>query len=105
LVSHARATRGLRRPSLDARNWRPNRPPSKGKEKQVLKNEKRAQPGALLARRTRTVKQCSFDARSEGQPGYSLMEQEVWAGIYGKLIAGWTAGFGVYSDGLNRTKY
>ena len=27
LVSCARATRGLRRPSLDARSWRPNRPP------------------------------------------------------------------------------
>jgi len=25
-------------------------------------------PGALLARRTRTVKLCSFDARSKGQP-------------------------------------
>jgi hypothetical protein len=25
-------------------------------------------PGALLARRTRTVKRCSFDARSKGQP-------------------------------------
>ncbi len=25
-------------------------------------------PGALLARRTRTVKLCSFDARSQGQP-------------------------------------
>ena len=28
----------------------------------------REQPGALLARRTRTMKLCSFDARSEGQP-------------------------------------
>ena len=25
-------------------------------------------PGALLARRTRTIKLCSFDARSKGQP-------------------------------------
>ncbi|MEP6889421.1 MAG: hypothetical protein ABI955_01845, partial [Nitrospirota bacterium] len=25
-------------------------------------------PGALLARRTRTMKLCSFDARSKGQP-------------------------------------
>ena len=25
-------------------------------------------PGALLARRTRTMKRCSFDARSKGQP-------------------------------------
>jgi hypothetical protein len=28
----------------------------------------RERPGALLARRTRTVKLCSFDARSKGQP-------------------------------------
>jgi len=28
----------------------------------------RKQPGALLARRTRTMKRCSFDARSKGQP-------------------------------------
>jgi hypothetical protein len=25
-------------------------------------------PGALLARRTRTIGMCSFDARSQGQP-------------------------------------
>jgi hypothetical protein len=25
-------------------------------------------PGALLARRTRTLRRCSFDARSKGQP-------------------------------------
>src|SRR5207253_5424300 len=42
----ARATRGLRR---------------MGRER----------PGALLARRTRTMKLCSFDARSEGQSGCS----------------------------------
>jgi hypothetical protein len=47
LVSFARGTRALRR---------------MGRER----------PGALLARRTRTVKLCSFDARSKGQPGYSL---------------------------------
>jgi hypothetical protein len=29
-------------------------------------------PGALLARRTRTVNLCSFDARSEGQSGDSF---------------------------------
>jgi hypothetical protein len=28
----------------------------------------RERPGALLARRTRTMKRCSFDARSKGQP-------------------------------------
>ena len=34
----------------------------------------RERPGALLARRTRTVKRCSFDARSEGQSGCSPKE-------------------------------
>jgi hypothetical protein len=29
----------------------------------------------LLARRTRTMKRCSFDARSEGQSGHSLMRE------------------------------
>jgi hypothetical protein len=33
-----------------------------------LKKDEREQPGALLARRTRTMKLCSFDARSEVQP-------------------------------------
>ena len=28
----------------------------------------RERPGALLARRTRTIKRCSSDARSKGQP-------------------------------------
>jgi hypothetical protein len=32
LTSFARATRGLRRPSLDARSRRPNRPPSCGEK-------------------------------------------------------------------------
>ncbi len=29
---------------------------------------RRERPGALLARRTRTIRMCSFDARSKGQP-------------------------------------
>ena len=49
MVSCARATRGLRR---------------MGGER----------PGALLARRTRTMKLCSFDARSERQSGHSLLK-------------------------------
>ena len=35
----------------------------------------RVRPGALLARRTRTVKLCSFDARNKGQSGYSLVAE------------------------------
>jgi len=38
-----------------------------------LRRMGRERPGALLARRTRTVKRCSFDARSKGQPDYSLV--------------------------------
>ena len=43
MIFCARATRGLRKM---VREW----------------------PGALLARRTRTIRMCSFDARSKGQP-------------------------------------
>ena len=34
----------------------------------VVPREGRERPGAFLARRTRTMKRCSFDARSERQP-------------------------------------
>jgi len=34
-------------------------------------------PGALLAHRTRTMKRCSSDARSKGQP-WPLLLGEVW---------------------------
>ena len=37
-----------------------------------LRRMERERAGALLARRTCTMKQCSFYARSEGQPGYSF---------------------------------
>jgi hypothetical protein len=33
-----------------------------------LRRMRRERPGALLARRTRTFRKCSFDARSKGQP-------------------------------------
>src|SRR6185503_11400927 len=36
--------------------------------------ERGERPGALLARRTRTFRKCSFDARSKGQPGHSPKE-------------------------------
>jgi hypothetical protein len=38
---------------------------------------RREQPGALLARRTRTIRMCSFDARSKGQPR-PLPLREAW---------------------------
>jgi hypothetical protein len=34
--------------------------------------ERGERPGALLARRTRTIRMCSFDARSKGQPATPL---------------------------------
>ena len=40
-----------------------------------LRRMGRERPSALLARRTRTVKLCSFDARSEGQSGDSLLKK------------------------------
>ena len=85
MVSCARATRGLRRPSLGlmarlgvpvggpgekvARSGRPNRPPSKEKERQARKygnGRKMAAPVILSARGTPTMKRWSFDARSGG---------------------------------------
>src|SRR5262245_39070235 len=61
--SCARATRGLGRPSLDARSRRSIRPhPCRGNKQAWMNGEP---PGVLLARRTRTIKRCSSDARSE----------------------------------------
>ena len=74
--------RGIRRPSpgLMARpgvpvggrvrkraQWKINQPPSL-KRTSELGRKRRECPGALLARRTRTIGMCSFDARSKGQP-------------------------------------
>jgi hypothetical protein len=66
IIFCARATRGLRRPSLDARSRRPIRPILEETTSELGK--KREWPGALLARGTRTIGMCSFDARSRGQP-------------------------------------
>ena len=41
-----------------------------------LRRMGRERPGALLFRRTRTVKLCSFDARSKGQTGSSLLRKQ-----------------------------
>ena len=56
---------------------------------------RRERPGALLARRTRTVKRCSFDARSKGQPR-PLPLREVygveglaWANGTSRRASGW----------------
>ena len=41
-------------------------------------------PGALLARRTRTIRMCSFDARSKGQPWplpYGEVERVGWPSL------------------------
>ena len=42
-----------------------------------LRRMRRERPGALLARRTRTIRMCSFDARSKGQ-SWPLPWIEVW---------------------------
>jgi len=83
----ARATRGLRRPSpgLTARLGVPvggrvrklravedQSAPIPEEITSELGRMGREQPGALLARGTPTMKLWSFDARSKGQPGYSL---------------------------------
>jgi len=42
----------------------------------------------LLARRTRTIRMCSFDARSEGQPSRSLSsERQNWMAAVGPTRA------------------
>src|SRR5689334_23298573 len=46
--------------------------------------ERGERPGALLARRTRIFRKCSFDARSKGQPGHSPKEGH-------RKIEGWKA--------------
>jgi hypothetical protein len=43
----------------------------------------------LLARRTRTMKQCSFDARSKEQSAYSLGEVEESEGPYWGKDTSW----------------
>jgi hypothetical protein len=67
LVSCARATRGLGRPSLDARNGRPIRPPSRREGQQARKEGIGSYQTILLARRGRTIKMWSLDARSKEQ--------------------------------------
>src|SRR6266849_1772219 len=88
--SIARATRGLRRPSLDARSlaqpcYLPEeirRPPEREEKRDLrrappvelrctkLGGDKKRKPmgGRPCARRTRTMKQCSSDARTMGHP-------------------------------------
>ena len=56
----------------------------------------RERPGALLARRTRTVKLCSFDARSKGQP-WPLPSREVKK--VGETSLGLLARLGVSAGG------
>jgi len=69
--SPARATRGRRRPSLDARTRGSTRLPWKRKRASLegsFRRMKREWPGAFLARGTRTLGRCSFDVRSKRQP-------------------------------------
>ena len=83
MIFCARATRGLRRPSLGlmARlgvpvGGRVRRTRAVEDQSAPIPEEKASKigrigqerPGALLARRTRTFRKCSSDARSKGQP-------------------------------------
>ena len=62
-------------------------------------------PGTLLARRTRTVKLCSFDARSKGQPWPLPLGQ---VGKFGRPSHGLMARLGKsiakQSEGIGRVK-
>jgi len=68
MVSCARATRGLGRPSLDTRSGRPSSPPS----------------------REEVEEQCSSDACSEGQSGYSLLKKNERA--WRDYLCSWSLG-------------
>ena len=87
MIFCARATRGLRRPSLGllarlgvpvggrVRRMRAVEDQSAPIPEEItseLGSMGREQPCAILARGTPTMKLWSFDARSKGQPGYSL---------------------------------
>jgi hypothetical protein len=99
----APGVRTIRMCSLDARGEGPI-------QATLLRNEgawrerdgKREQPGGLLARRTCTMKQCSFDARSKSQPGYALRGQKVSRDIR-RADSGIDCGFAAYPvDGTGR---
>jgi hypothetical protein len=81
LVSCARATRGLRRPSLDARIGRPNRPPLERRRTKLerMKMEEKDGMDDPFARRVRTIRMCSLDARGEGPIQATLLRNGgVW---------------------------
>jgi hypothetical protein len=73
MIFCTRATRGLRRPSLDARSGRSISPHPWRDNERAWKDGIGSRQTILLARRTRTMKLYSFDARSEGQSGDSLV--------------------------------
>ena len=67
-VSRARATRGLRRPSLDARNPRHPAPPAC--ESEGMNGRRRFSPAYLRCTKTHRLlrRWCSMDARSSSYP-------------------------------------
>ena len=77
LISPARATRGLRRPSLDARSGRPSRPPSREEKGASLEGWGESDQVPFRARGTPTMKLWSFDARSTGYSSVVGMD-DLW---------------------------
>jgi len=55
----------------------------------------------LLARRGRTIRMCSLDARSEGQPGYSLLKGNEQAWRDHLFMCGW----GIDQTALRKVQY
>ena len=80
MLSYARATRGLRRPSLDTRSGRPSSPPS----------------------REKVEYRCSFDARIRGST--TLPAEERAAGLEGTVVARCAQSRMVYLVSLERLK-
>jgi hypothetical protein len=56
-----------RTPLVGRAQWKINQAPSLREDERAWRREGE-RPGALFARRTRTIGMCSFDARSQGQP-------------------------------------
>jgi len=59
----------------------------------------------LPARRTRTVKRCSFDARSKGQPGYASLSEWVIVVREMEEDGPWRSLFARATRGLPRPSY
>ena len=71
---------------VERAQWETNQATLLGEKVSKLGRMWKEWPGALLARRTRTIRMCSFDARSERQPRPLPLREvwESWRGFVGR---------------------